>query len=150
MKKLSTLLFFVYLISFVSIGQKDTITIYKVKYNEMKIPAGWEKYILKSGDSLIEFNGIEYMDTSFRDMLSINPNTKYGKKLIKELQNWNYLKDNEPFQYLDIGLLYVQSYRIIGTLTIRKRKSILIDSVCSYSKTNIDIKDILIILEPFD
>lgn len=150
MKKLSTLLFFVYLISFVSIGQKDTITLYKVKYNELKIPAGWEKYILKSGDSLMEFNSIESMDTSFRDMLSINPNTKYGKKLFKELQNWNYIRDIEPFQYLDIGLLYVQSYQIIGTLTVRQRNSIFIDSIIAYSKTNINIKDLKKILEPFD
>jgi hypothetical protein len=150
MKKLSTILFLVCLNLSVSYGQYDTITIYKVNYSEMNIPAGWKKYILKSGDSLLEFFNVESLDTSFPNMMSINPKNRNGQKLIKDLQKWNKRTDLEPLQYKDIGLLYIQSYRIIGILTVRGRNEILIDSVIEYSKTNVDIDDLKLILKRFD
>lgn len=150
MKKLLTILLLVCLNLSVVYGQTDTITIYKVNYFELNIPAGWNKFILKSGDSLFEFSDVEYMDTAFPNMLSINPNNRNGQKLLKDLQKWNKRTDIEPLQYKDIGLLYIQSYRIIGILSIRGKNEILIDSVVGYSKTNVDIDDLKLILKRFE
>jgi len=150
MRKLFTFLLLVCLNLSVAYGQTDTITIYKVNYFELNIPVGWNKFILKSRDSLFEFSDVEHLDTAFPNMLSINPNNRNGQKLLKDLQKWNKRTDIEPLHYKDIGLLYIQSYRIIGILSIRGKNEILIDSVAGYSKTNVDIDDLKLILNRFE